>query len=70
MVKKTEVKETKKLKLKHIKISNAANVEINRMNQKFNSYIEGVAAGIGIKGKWSFDVQSMCFIVEDDKADE
>lgn len=51
-------------KLKHIDIPAVAKVEISRMTQNLDIYISGVAAGLGVKGKWSFNVNSMQLIVE------
>lgn len=52
-------------KVKHIDMPTMAKVEIARIGQTMDNYIAGVVAGMGIKGKWSFDFQSMKLIVED-----
>lgn len=57
--------ETPKIKLKHIDIPNVAKVEISRMTSTLDNYIAGVVAGLGIKGRWSFDMRKMQIIVED-----
>ena len=51
--------------LKRIDIPNAARIEIARMSRELDNYIAGVVAGMGIKGRWSVDVKTMQFIVED-----
>ncbi len=50
---------------KRIDIPNAARIEIARMSRELDNYIAGVVAGMGIKGRWSVDVKTMQFIVED-----
>lgn len=52
-------------KVKHIDLPDVAKAEITNMNQGLNHYLAGVAAGMGIKGKWSFDLRAMQFIVEE-----
>ena len=51
-------------KLKSIDIPNGAKVEIARMTQNLDNYLNGVVAGLGIKGKWSFDARKMQLLVE------
>ena len=52
-------------KLKRIDIPTTAKVEITRANVEINNYISGVAAGLGIKGKWGIDMKAMQFVVEE-----
>ena len=52
-------------KLKRIDIPNAAKAEIIRMNERLEIYLSGVVIGMGVKGKWSYDAQSMQIIVDD-----
>ena len=58
-------KDVERPKLKRIDIPNVAKAEISQMTQKLDTYIAGVVAGLGIKGRWSFDVRTMKIIVED-----
>ncbi len=52
-------------KTKSIDISSAAKTEIMRATMSLNNYIAGVAAGMDIEGKWSIDMQTMKFVIED-----
>ena len=54
-------------KMKRIDIPIAAKVEIDRMSRELDNYVAGVVAGMGIKGRWSVDVKTMQFIVEDNQ---
>ena len=54
-----------KPKTKRIDIPNTAKAEISRMNERLEIYLSGVIVGMGIKGKWDYDAQSMCILVED-----
>ena len=54
----------KDVETKRIAIPNVARAEIARANVEINNYIAGVAAGMGIKGRWSIDMKTMQFIVE------
>ena len=60
-----KAKDVETPKEKRIDLPDAAKVEITRMTQKLDNYLAGVVAGLGIKGKWAYDMQSMQFIVED-----
>ena len=60
-----KAKDVETPKLKRIDIPNAAKAEIIRMNERFDIYLTGVVVGMGIKGKWNYDAQSMKIIVED-----
>ena len=53
-------------KLKRVDIPDIAKAKIIRANQEMNDYLTGVAAGMGIKGRWSVDMDKMQFIVESD----
>ncbi len=65
-----KAKDVETPKLKRVDIPNAARVEIARMSRELDNYIiAGVVAGMKIKGRWSVDVSTMQFIVED-KVDE
>lgn len=50
---------------KRIDIPPAAKAEINRANNEINNFIAGVVVGMGIKGRWSLDMQKMQIILED-----
>ena len=52
-------------KLKCIDIPDIAKTEIVRLTNTLDNYLAGVVAGIGIRGKWRFDFQSMKIIVEE-----
>lgn len=52
-------------KLKRIDIPDVAKAEIARMASILDNYIAGVVAGLGIKGRWNFDMRSKQIIVED-----
>ncbi len=51
-------------KIKRIDIPNTARIEIARMSRELDNFIAGVVAGMGIKGRWRFDVSTMQFLVE------
>ena len=52
-------------KLKRIDIPNSAKAEIRHMNERLEIYLSGVVVGMGIKGKWDYDAQSMKIIIEE-----
>lgn len=56
--------EVEAAKIKRIDIPKVAKMEIARMEVKLQDFIAGVVAGMGIKGKWSFDMQTKQLIVE------
>ena len=60
-----KAKDVETPKIKCIAIPNAARAEIIRANQEIDTYLSGVATGMGIKGKWRVDIKTMQFIVED-----
>lgn len=60
-----KVKDVETPKTKRIDIPIAAKVEIARITQNMNDYVAGVAAGLGIEGKWRIDMRNMQIIVED-----
>lgn len=57
--------ETPKIKLKRLDVPSVAKAEISRMASTLDNYIAGVVAGLGIKGRWSFDMRKLQVIVED-----
>lgn len=61
--------ETKPPKLKRIDIPDIAKAEIARLTQNLDNYLAGVVAGLSIKSRWSFNMQTKQVIVED-KPDE
>ena len=54
---------------KLVDIPNVAKVKIGNMSNALNDYISGVVAGLGITGKWSFDMRTMRIIVTEIKKD-
>ena len=52
-------------KLKHIPIPNIAKAKIILANQEMDNYLAGVVVGMGIKGRWSVDLNKMQFVIED-----
>lgn len=62
---KPETSKEAKPKLKQINIPDAAKVELARMSQNLDNYIKGMVTGLGVKGKWTFDMKSMQLFVED-----
>lgn len=60
-----KAKDIEASKPKRIDIPNSAKAEINRMNQRLEIYLSGIAVGMGIKGKWNVDMEAMQFIIED-----
>lgn len=53
-----------KARVKRTDIPDVAKAEIARMQQNLNTYLAGIVAGMGIKGRWSFDLQRMQIIQE------
>lgn len=51
-------------KMKRIDLPETARVEVARMTQNLDTYIAGIVAGMGIKGKWAYDVRKMQILVE------
>lgn len=51
--------------LAKIDIPDIAKAEITRRTASLDNYVAGVVAGLGIKGKWSFDFRSMKIVVGD-----
>ena len=45
----------KDVEIKRIDLPDDAKAEIRLMQQNLNTYLAGVVAGLGIKGKWTFD---------------
>lgn len=62
---KSLAKDVETPKMKRIDIPKTAKAEIARANAEINNYISGVAAGLGIKGKWGIDMKTMQFVVEE-----
>ena len=54
----------KDVETKRIDIPDAAKAEILRMSQNLDKYVAGVAVGLGIKGRWSFDVRNMQLVMQ------
>lgn len=60
-----------------MKISEEAKAKINTLfvqknyaQTLFNNYLEGLATGMGIKGKVTFDMDKMEFVMEEEKKPE
>jgi hypothetical protein len=65
LAKDVERKTVPQPKSKSVNIPDSAKVEITRMTQNLDNYLNGVIVGLGIKGKWSFNPQTMQLLVED-----
>ena len=65
MAKPNKAKDVETPKVKRIDIPNAARVEIIRANQEMDKFLAGVVVGMDIKGKWSIDMRTMQFVIED-----
>ncbi|HDY84147.1 hypothetical protein LCGC14_1655750 [marine sediment metagenome] len=57
-------KKPKDVETKHIAIPDVAKAKLIRANQEMDNYLAGVAAGMGIKGRWRVDLNKMQFVVE------
>lgn len=54
----------KDVERKRIDLPDNAKAEIRLMQQNLNTYLAGVVAGLGIKGKWRLDMKNLCIWAE------
>lgn len=50
-------------KPKRIDIPDKAKAEVARITQNLDTYVAGVVAGMKIKGKWAFDIQTKQIVI-------
>jgi len=64
---KNKAKDVETPKIKRIDIPDAAKADITAMSKNLDTYISGVVAGLGIKGRWAFDFSRMQIVIQKEK---